>query len=118
MKYLILVIGMLMSTMAQAEKIIEMNYIECSKLHRDVLREATRMAGMNTRGVGYDYKDIVVVFSCDWINDWDQSKPVRQIYVYSKQEWEIEKSKHEQDMRDRARRVSAERNARLSVLTR
>ena len=135
MKYIILVVGMLLSTMAQAEKIIETTARECSQLRVDVGPDHHRprpaweiFAGVGTRGeLGYRYKDSILVFNCNPFGltfiDVNQRGPqthadLAYIYIYSKQEWKIDKQRLAQQREDLARRVDAERNARLSVLTR
>jgi len=119
MKYLILVAGMLLSTMAQAEKIVGFkNGAECHRTLTDIVLNDTfpgKGIGFGTKGIGYLYKDIVVVFQC---NTFFGASDKSIAYVYTKREWSEEQVRHEQDRKDRARREEAERNVRLSVLTR
>jgi hypothetical protein len=142
MKYLILVVGMLLSTMAQAEKIIEIqDSAECMKLQRDATGGSYNMhnthGGTSFRGTGWKYKDSVIVFDCNpfgfgwsdsgWVfhtrvpqtsAEFEIAKRGSKVYVYTTREWAEDRTRYDQDQRDRARRAEAERNARLSVLTR
>ena len=139
MKYIILVVGMLLSTMAQAEKIIETTARECLQLRVYAAPEVYAgpepgsrprptweiFGGVGTRGLGYRYKDSILVFNCNPGGPLAAAgfyprvpQTHAYIYIYSKQEWEIDKQRLAQQREDLARRVDAERNARLSVLTR
>ncbi len=142
MKHLILVAGILMSTMAQAEKIIEIqDPVECMKLKRDASGPSYNVhntyGGNSFRGTGWKYKDSVIVFDCNpfalgrsdsgWhyilrvpqtSAEFEIAKLGSKVYVYSEREWAEDRTRYDQDQRDRTRRAEAERNARLSVLTR